>query len=128
MIYNSENIEITNITSLADKIQVGNIIQIVDDTNPDKRIIHNMVVVPMANGKLAAIEELMSDDKITTGDFTYCNYTELDFKKYPNTLGIEPKFGTKVAEIYRGLGFHPSNLLYTITYYNEKEGYWYSLF
>lgn len=82
MINGSENIEITNIASLADKIQVGNIIQIVDDTNPDKRIIHNMVVVPMANGKLAAIEELMSDDKITTGDFTYCNYTELDFDKY----------------------------------------------
>ena len=128
MINGSENIEITNITSLIDKIQVGNVIQMVDDTNPDKRIIHNMVVVPMANGKLAAIESLMSDDEITTGKYTYNNYTELDFNNYPNTLGIEPKFGTKVAEIYRGLGFHSTNLLYTITYYNEKEGYWYSLF
>lgn len=127
MINSSKKIEITNIASLIDKIAVGNIIQMVDDTNPDSRIIHNMVVVPMANGKLAAIEELMSDDKITTGEFTYCNFTELDFKKYPNTLGIEPKFGTRVSEIYRGLGSHPTNLLYTIIYYNEEEGYWYSL-
>ena len=126
--YNAEKIEFTDIEILIDKLQPGNIIQMVDDTNPDKYIVHNMVIVPMANGKLAAIESLMSDDKITTGEFTYNNYTVLDFDKYPMTLGIEPKFGTKVAEIYRGLGFHSDNLLYTIIYYSAKKGYWYSLF